>query len=45
MDLMTDEQYEGLLRPIFKDDEWIVVVLGAALGFLFGELQVHLLLS
>lgn len=45
MDLMTDEQYESLLRPIFKDDEWIVVVLGAALGFLFGELQLHLLLQ
>lgn len=45
MDLMTDEQYEGLLRPIFKDDEWLVVVLGAALGFIFGELQLHLLLQ
>lgn len=44
MALMTDEEYEGLLRPVFKDDEWIVVVLGAALGFLFGELQLHLLL-
>jgi uncharacterized membrane protein YheB (UPF0754 family) len=44
MQLMTDEQYEGLLRPIFKDDEWIVVVLGAVLGFAFGELQLHLML-
>jgi uncharacterized membrane protein YheB (UPF0754 family) len=44
MDLMTDHQYEGLLRPIFKDDEWIVVVLGAALGFICGELQLHLML-
>lgn len=42
---MTDEQYEGTLRPIFKDDEWIVVALGAALGFLVGEVQLHLLLS
>jgi uncharacterized membrane protein YheB (UPF0754 family) len=36
--------YENMLRPAFKDDEWIVVVLGAALGFLFGELQSQLIL-
>ena len=35
--------YENLLRPAFKDDEWIIVVLGAALGFLFGELQAELI--
>jgi uncharacterized membrane protein YheB (UPF0754 family) len=35
--------YENLLRPAFKDDEWIIVVLGAALGFLFGELQSQLI--
>lgn len=35
--------YENLLRPAFKDDEWIIVVLGAALGFLFGELQVQII--
>ena len=40
---MDDNQYEGLLRPIFKDDEWIIVAVGAALGFLVGELQVLLL--
>ncbi len=45
MERMTDEQYEDLLRPIFKDQEWVVIVLGAALGFVFGELQVHVLLS
>jgi hypothetical protein len=32
------DSYENLLRPAFKDDEWIVVALGVALGFLFGEL-------
>ena len=36
--------YENLLRPAFKDDEWIIVVLGAALGFLFGELQAELII-
>ena len=41
---LNDDEYEGLLRPAFKQDEWKLVALGAALGFLVGELQVHLLL-
>jgi len=45
MKLMTDDEYEGLLRPAFKQDEWKLVTVGAVLGFLIGELQVHLLLS
>jgi uncharacterized membrane protein YheB (UPF0754 family) len=40
---MDAEQYEGLLRPIFKDDEWMIIAVGAVLGFLVGELQVLLL--
>ena len=43
MSEMTPEVYENLLRPAFKDDEWIVVALGATLGFLFGELQVQII--
>ncbi|MQY20292.1 DUF445 domain-containing protein [Nocardia macrotermitis] len=42
---LTDEEYEGLLRPAFKQDEWKLVAIGGILGFLVGELQVHLLLS
>jgi uncharacterized membrane protein YheB (UPF0754 family) len=42
---MTDEEYEGLLRPAFKQDEWKLITVGAVLGFLIGELQVHLLLT
>jgi uncharacterized membrane protein YheB (UPF0754 family) len=42
---LTDEEYEGLLRPAFKQDEWKLVAIGGLLGFLVGELQVHLLLS
>ncbi|UGT42051.1 DUF445 family protein [Nocardia yamanashiensis] len=42
---LTDDEYEGLLRPAFKQDEWKLVAIGAALGFLVGELQVHLLLG
>lgn len=44
MSLMTNEEYEGLLRPAFKQDEWKIVTVGAVLGFLVGELQVALLL-
>jgi uncharacterized membrane protein YheB (UPF0754 family) len=43
MDRMDTDSYENLLRPAFKDDEWIVVALGATLGFLFGELQVQII--
>jgi uncharacterized membrane protein YheB (UPF0754 family) len=42
---LTDAEYEGLLRPAFKQDEWKLVAIGGILGFLVGELQVHLLLS
>jgi uncharacterized membrane protein YheB (UPF0754 family) len=45
MALMTNDEYEGLLRPAFKQDEWKLVTVGALLGFLIGELQVHLLLT
>jgi hypothetical protein len=31
---MTPAQFEGLLRPAFQADEWIIVTVGAALGFL-----------
>lgn len=41
---MTDDQYEELLRPAFRDDEKKVVFVGAILGFIVGELQVQLLL-
>ncbi len=40
MNQLTPEQYEGILRPVFKDDEMLMVAVGAVLGFLVGELQV-----
>lgn len=40
---LSDDEYEAMIRPVFKDDEWLVVVVGGGLGFLVGELQVHLL--
>lgn len=44
MDLLKDDEYEQLLRPAFKQDEWKLVVVGAVLGLLVGELQLHLLI-
>lgn len=29
-------QFEGMLRPAFEEDEWILITVGAALGFLVG---------
>lgn len=44
MDLLTPEEFEGMLRPAFKEDEKTLVLCGAVLGFLIGELQVHLMI-
>jgi uncharacterized membrane protein YheB (UPF0754 family) len=38
-------EYEELLRPAFRRDEWKLIAVGAVIGFLVGELQVHLLVS
>lgn len=39
---MTPEQFEGVLRPAFQADERTIIMIGAVLGFLVGELQVVL---
>jgi uncharacterized membrane protein YheB (UPF0754 family) len=39
---LTPEQFEGIMRPIFKDDEWLMISVGAVLGFAVGEIQVEL---
>lgn len=44
MRLMTPVQFEGLLRPVFQQDEKILIALGGLLGFLVGELQVYIML-
>ncbi|MEN9448502.1 MAG: hypothetical protein RJA25_1792 [Bacteroidota bacterium] len=43
MQQLTPEEFEGVLRPAFKQDEWILITVGAVLGFLVGELQVLLM--
>ncbi|WP_091457586.1 DUF445 domain-containing protein [Actinokineospora iranica] len=41
---LTPLQYEGLLRPAFRQDEWKLIAVGAIIGFLVGELQVLVVL-
>jgi uncharacterized membrane protein YheB (UPF0754 family) len=42
MRLMSEDDFEQLLRPAFKQDEWKLIAVGALLGFLVGELQILL---
>ncbi len=44
MTRMTSTEYEGLLRPAFRQDEWKLVAVGGLIGFLVGELQVLVML-
>lgn len=40
---MTPEEFEGVLRPAFQADENTLIMVGAILGFLVGDLQVVLM--
>ncbi len=42
MAAMTPDEFEGVLRPAFQADERTLIMVGAILGFLVGELQVLL---
>ncbi|DAZ96756.1 TPA: hypothetical protein N0F65_012333 [Lagenidium giganteum] len=39
MKMLSYEQFEGLLHPIFQEDEWKLVLMGGVLGLLIGLLQ------
>ena len=43
MQELTIEEFEGLLHPAFEQDEWILIAVGAALGFMVGEMQVFIM--
>jgi uncharacterized membrane protein YheB (UPF0754 family) len=43
MAMMSNDQFESILRPIFKEDERALIAVGAVLGFLIGEVQVELI--
>ncbi len=40
LEVLPAPEFEGMLRPAFKEDEWILIAVGAALGFLVGIGQV-----
>ncbi|MEL0028224.1 MAG: hypothetical protein VW625_06115 [Perlucidibaca sp.] len=42
---MSNAEFQELLLPAFKEDEWILIMLGAALGGIAGSLQLLLALS
>lgn len=39
MRMMSSEEFEGVLHPIFAEDELTLILIGAALGFTVGLLQ------
>ncbi len=39
MQQLPPEEFEGVLRPAFQQDEWKLILAGAALGFAAGVLQ------
>lgn len=42
---MNNREFQELLRPAFKEDEWILIMLGAVLGGLAGWVQLLVMLS
>ena len=42
MKLMSPKEFQDLLRPAFEEDEWIVIVMGAVMGFVAGWMQLIL---
>lgn len=43
MRLMSNTEFQDLLRPAFQEDEWILIILGAVLGLIAGYLQLVLM--
>jgi len=43
MQQMTAEEFESVLRPVFQQDEWELIAVGAVLDFPVGELQVFVM--
>jgi uncharacterized membrane protein YheB (UPF0754 family) len=44
MQQLSPQEFEGMLRPAFKEDEWSLIIVGAVLGFLVGEMQILFML-
>ncbi|OUS28757.1 hypothetical protein A9Q99_11195 [Gammaproteobacteria bacterium 45_16_T64] len=45
MKLFTPSELDGFVRPIFEEDEWLLYMVGGALGFLAGWGQLVLIFS
>jgi len=45
MRALTPLEFESVLRPAFRQDEWKLILVGGILGAIVGELQVHLILG
>lgn len=43
MQQLSPTEFEGLLRPAFEQDEWLLIAVGAALGFAVGCFQLFVL--
>lgn len=43
MRVMSNTEFQDLLRPAFQEDEWILIILGAVLGMLAGWAQLVLM--
>jgi uncharacterized membrane protein YheB (UPF0754 family) len=39
MQNLSSEEFVGFLRPVFQEDEWILILVGAVLGLIAGFLQ------
>lgn len=42
MKALTPGEFQDLLRPAFQEDEWILITLGAVMGFVAGWIQLIL---
>lgn len=45
LEALPPEDFEGLLRPIFQEDEWKLILVGAVLGLLAGLFQVFIVFA
>lgn len=45
MQAMTSEEFQDLLRPAFQEDEWILIVVGGALGLAAGFAQLFFMFA
>lgn len=45
MGLLSPIEFEGMLRPAFAEDEWILILVGAVLGLIVGLFQMWMVLA